>query len=169
MALDLKNLDDITRKHMVAEIQADIDAGGVYHSKFLTPVGVDEWDGILLQAAQSHDSSWLAEQLRNERLAVSTYRMVDRRGHARNVTLYPENLADSEFNRYYIRGLCLRALEEGIPYVISYRAKPVRQPKSPVGLQYPPEVLLEDLRTNKGQTENDVPSNPNSGISVRFP
>jgi hypothetical protein len=93
----------------------------------------------------------------------------DSRGYDRTLKFQPETLADSEFNRYYIRGLCLYALERQVPYIITYRAKQVSNPISPVGVQIAPHDLLEDLRTHKEQTELGVPSNPNSGISAMLP
>jgi hypothetical protein len=35
-------------------------------------------------------------------------------------------LAEGEFNRFYIRALCVRAIEDGLPEVIVYRAKEVQ-------------------------------------------
>jgi hypothetical protein len=169
MALDLKNLDDTTRKFMAQELQADITAGEVYHSKFLTDEGRTQWNNVLLEAVQNHDSTWLAEKLVSDDLAVSEYKMTDKNGVERRVTLEPSSLADSEFNRYYIRGVCLRAIDEGVSEVVTYRAKPAANPVSESDLRLNPRKLLLDLRSNKGETVLDVPSNPNSGISVMLP
>lgn len=57
MALDLRNLDDTTRNYMLQELQADIDTGEVYHSKFLTEQGQEQWNGVLMEAIQQHDST----------------------------------------------------------------------------------------------------------------
>ncbi len=169
MALKLRNLDSVTRDFMVKEIQADSATGSVYLSRFLTEKGREQWSQLLLEAAQKHDSTWLAEKLVAEDLAVEQYRMTDKNGRERTVKLQPTSLADSEFNRYYIRGLCQRAIQEGAPAVVSYRAKRVRNAVSPVGQLINPKKLLLDLRSNKGETVLDVPSNPNSGISVMLP
>jgi hypothetical protein len=169
MALNLEDLDDVTRKYMVAEIQADIANGQVYYSKYLTHKGRLEWDRLLLEAARAHDSEWLAEWLREEGLAVPTIVTRDKRGFDKRAPLPTEMLADSEFNRYYIRGLAARAVEEKIPYLISYRAKPVQRPVSSVGAEISPSDLLADLRAHKRRTKFGVPGNPNSGISVRLP
>lgn len=169
MALDLRNLDDTTRNYMLQELQADIDAGEVYHSKFLTEQGEEQWNSVLMQAIQQHDSTWLGEKLVSDQLAVPEYKMTDKNGVERRVTLEPANLADSEFNRYYIRGVCLRAIDEGITEVITYRAKPAGNPVSAEDQRLNPRKLLIDLRSNKGETVLDVPSNPNSGISVMLP
>lgn len=168
MALDLKHLDCV-RQHMVAEIQADIARDELYYSKFLTPEGRQQWQTLLVEAAQHHDEAWLAEQLRGDDVAFPQISSTDSRGYNRTLKFQPETLADSEFNRYYIRGLCLYAMERHVPYIITYRAKEVHHPLSPVDTQIAPHDLLEDLRTHKEQTELGVPSNPNSGISVMLP
>jgi hypothetical protein len=169
VTLDLKNLDQATRNQMVAEIQADRANGLVYHSKYLTHDGRLHWDNLLLEAAEQHDSAWLAQQMVEHQLVVPEILTQDKRGFTRRTPMKPEDLADSEFNRYYIRGLCRRAIEEHIPQVITYRAKPVRNPSSEVGIAFDPAELLLDLRNHRLRTRNAVPSNPNSGISVRLP
>ena len=84
-------------------------------------------------------------------------------------------IADSEFNRYYIRAVARRALEEGCDEVIVYRAKPVEtpRPRSEALLEstVDPAALLADLRANTGDAEPElgIPAGPNSGISVRLP
>jgi hypothetical protein len=84
-------------------------------------------------------------------------------------------LAESEFNRYYIRALARRAIEEGIPELVIYRAKPARNPRpeseARVETTLPAEDLLADLRAHPGDESPTlgVPSGPNSGLSVRLP
>lgn len=169
MTLELKNLDDATRRYIALEIKTDIANGLVYRSKYLTEKGLQAWEDLLLEAALHHDSTWLARQLHDEALAVSERETVDQQGQARTVKLQPESLADSEFNRYYMRGLALRAIEEDIPYLITYRAKEVTQPASGVGVEVDPHLLLDDLRSHRKHTALNIPSNPNSGISVMLP
>jgi hypothetical protein len=165
MALDLKNLDETTRKLMAQEIKADIANGSIYHSVYLRERGIKEWGDLLLEAAQKHDSVWLAQQLIEEKRAFKVKTFTDALGRKSRKKFSPMNLADSEFNRYYIRAVCLRAIDENAK-VVTYRAKPALRPQSPVGVEYDPRVLLDDLRNQK-QTQG-VPSNPNSGISVRL-
>jgi len=84
-------------------------------------------------------------------------------------------LAESEFNRYYIRALARRAIEDGIPELVIYRAKPVSNPRpeseARIETSLLPEDLLEDLRSHPGDEPPvlGVPSGPNSGLSVRLP
>jgi hypothetical protein len=84
-------------------------------------------------------------------------------------------LAESEFNRYYIRALARRAIEDGIPELVVYRAKPVTTPRpeseARIETSLVPQELLEDLRSHTGDERPSlgVPSGPNSGLSVRIP
>jgi len=86
----------------------------------------------------------------------------------------PQRLAEGEFNRFFLRGLCLRAIDEGIDEVIVYRARASSSPRSEsealVGTRFDPKVLLNDLRENLGvDTALGLPPGPNSGLSARLP
>ena len=84
-------------------------------------------------------------------------------------------MAESEFNRYYIRGLARRAIEDGVQELVVYRAKPVSNPRpeseARVETTISAQELLEDLRSHPGDERPTlgVPSGPNSGLSVRLP
>jgi hypothetical protein len=85
----------------------------------------------------------------------------------------PQTLAEGEFNRFYIRGLCLRALEERKTSVIAYRAKQVENPRTESiaieGKSFNPEAILKDLRANIGvDTVLGLPPGPNSGMSIKL-
>lgn len=85
-----------------------------------------------------------------------------------------ETLAEGEFNRFYARGLCRRALEDSIRELIVYRAKEVRNPRpesvAMIGRRVDPTALLGDLRTHPGvEPALGLPPGPNSGLSVRLP
>jgi hypothetical protein len=62
----------------------------------------------------------------------------------------PETLAEGEFNRFYARGLCLRAMAQGIESLVVYRAKDVVNPRPEsvalIGKSLPAKQLLDDLR-----------------------
>ena len=59
-------------------------------------------------------------------------------------------LAEGEFNRFYIRGLCLRAIASGIVDLVIYRAKQVANPRSDsalkIGTTINAQALLDYLR-----------------------
>lgn len=81
-------------------------------------------------------------------------------------------LAEGELNCFYIRGVCRRAIEEGMAVEV-YRARRVAQPRPQsealIGKRPNPDALLGDLRRNVGRgTYHHVPGGPNSGLSVRL-
>ncbi|MDE0098646.1 MAG: hypothetical protein OXM87_03380 [Truepera sp.] len=177
MALNYLNLDDKTRSYMIEEIDRDIANDSLYIGRHLNQRGIADWPDLLRTAAQSHDDDWLTGQLRHKGYLLKTtprqsrsggYTMVEVRRNA------PEMLAEGEFNRFYARGLCRRAIDEGIDHVIAYRAKTVTKPhkasEAKIGNQYDPEVILTDLRTSQGVGPAlGIPRGPNSGISLRLP
>ncbi len=83
-------------------------------------------------------------------------------------------MAEGEFNRFYARGLCRRAIAEGIEALVVYRAKEVVNPRAEsvalIGKSLPAKQLLEDLRAHIGtDTALGLPPGPNSGLSVKLP
>ncbi len=85
-----------------------------------------------------------------------------------------ETLAEGEFNRFYIRGVCRAVLANEQHEVEVYRAKAVAQPRpesqAKIGTRVNAATLLDDLRHNVGvDTALGVPAGPNSGLSVRRP
>ena len=82
------------------------------------------------------------------------------------------NIIKSLNNRYYIRGLCRKAIADG-GEIEAYRAKNVNDPRPEsqalIGTEMNANQLLEDLRTHNGvDTALGLPSGPNSGISARI-
>jgi hypothetical protein len=81
-------------------------------------------------------------------------------------------LAEGEFNRFFIRGLCSLVCSKGGGGVEIYRAREPSQarPESEemLGTQVDAAQLLDDLRTNVGQPPTLLPF-VNSGLSVRLP
>jgi hypothetical protein len=86
----------------------------------------------------------------------------------------PDTLAEGEFNRFYCRGVCLRAISEGKTHVRVYRAKHVDNPRpesqAKIGALAEAEKLLSDLRANPGvEPALGIPPGPNSGLSIQLP
>jgi len=176
MTLKLVNLDERTRKFMISEIEADKSAGKLYMSPRLNERGQDKYYDLLV-AAVEHDDSWLAERLRRDGLMKSVEERRKPNGGTTTAQVpvtAPDTLAEGEFNRFYIRGLCLRAIEDKIPELIIYRAKEVSSPRreseAKIGERVDPKQLLEDVRARPGvDTALGLPAGPNSGLSVRLP
>lgn len=177
MGLNYVNLDDQTRKFMVEEIDTDVANETIYLSSYLSDAGLADWATLLRTAAERHDDGWLAEQLRGTgRLKHVTERRKPKGGYTtvKVPVTAPETMAEGEFNRFYVRGLCRRAIEEGIDQVIVYRAKEVMNPRpdsqAKIGSEYDPTTLLADLRATIGvEPALGLPPGPNSGLTARLP
>jgi hypothetical protein len=177
MSLHLINLDARTRALMLQEIDSDITGGILFLSQRLSLAGQSAYPGLLIEAIKSYDDSWLANSLRiNGRMRLEEQRRKPKGGYtfAKVPINAPDTLAEGEFNRFYIRGLCLRAAEDGITELVIYRAKDVQSPRreseAMIGTRKNAALLLQDIRTHPGvDTALRLPPGPNSGLSVRLP
>jgi len=178
MALYYENLDNRTRQLMLEELEYDIAHSQLHISPFLSGQGQQDYAYLLREAIQSGNDESLAENLRaHRRIGRTLPRRQPKGGYS--IAATPENAADvlaqSEFNRYYIRGLARRAIEDGIAELVIYRAKPAKNPRPEsealVETSISPQDLLDDLRAHPGDEPPTlgVPSGPNSGLSVRLP
>lgn len=179
MALYFPNLDERTRQLMLDEMQFDIDHNQLHISPLLSGQGQMDYVNLLREAIESGSDETLAKKLREHRRIVRTLPRRKPKGDGYLIAATGGNaadvLAESEFNRYYIRALARRAIEDGIGELIVYRAKPVRNPRpeseAMIESTLPAEDLLTDLRAHTGDEVPTlgVPSGPNSGLSVRLP
>jgi hypothetical protein len=175
MGLTYANLDADTRAFGLDEVKV----GHLYFSPRLTAAGVEQWPRILSEALDRQDDDWLARQIL-ERGLLNAQESYTRNGksftRAINKPHAAQQLAEGEFNRFYLRGLCRRALRDNIPHLIVYRAKAVSQPRAEseakIGSAIAVNELLAALRTSDFVSIEDtlrVPGGPNSGLSARLP
>lgn len=176
MAFNLVNLDNVTRALMLEEIDGDINARKLYSSPRLNVIGQQEYPQLIREAAEKHDDLWFSAQLRSGSKfnAYETRNSKSGPVSAKVPSNAPDMLAEGEFNRFYLRGLCLRAIRDNIPNLIIYRAKSVSNPspesEAKIGTTISPQALLNDLRSNIGiETAFGVPRGPNSGLSAKLP
>ncbi|NYS43031.1 hypothetical protein F2S88_30545, partial [Pseudomonas syringae pv. actinidiae] len=134
------------------------------------------WVKLLEDAIRSHSDEWLAQQLLQQGLLLQYESKKKPTGgftQAKVPVNAHEMLAEGEFNRFYIRGVCIEAISRGDDNVIVYRAKEVGNPRpesaAKIGKRVPPRQLLEDLRNSIGtDTALGLPQGPNSGLSVKL-
>ena len=172
----LANRDAATRSHMIDEINRDIAADILYKSPRLSEAGWQAYPALLLDAAKHGDADSFAAELRiGGRLNSTEVSTHNGKTYSKRVPVNaPETMAEGEFNRFYARGLCLRAMDEGIEEVTVYRAKHVASPRpeseAMMGISVRAAQLLEDLRGNVGvEPALGIPPGPNSGLSVCLP
>ncbi len=176
MGLSLENLDDRTRQLMLDEFQQDVAHDQLYISPHLTVVGRSDYKALLRAAIQSGTETSLADSLRSHGRMRLTRQWRTATGNV--ATELPptaaDTLAEAEFHRFYVRGVCRRALEEGIHALVIYRAKAAihRRVKSEamIGVTIDASSLLEDLQTRQAvEPGPGLPAFFGSGLSVRLP
>src|SRR5574342_935117 len=157
MALYLENLDDRTRQLMLDEMEYDIAHNQLHISPFLSGQGQWDYPDLLRKAIKKGNDTTLGKDLQARRRIVRALpRRKPKGGYI--IAATPENaaevLAESEFNRYYIRGLARRAIEDGVEELVIYRAKPAKNPRpeseARVESTISPQDLLDDLRAHPG-------------------
>src|SRR5258706_16320348 len=177
MSLLLATLDDRTRRLMLDEMAWDIAQRRLTISPFLSGQGVRDYPDLLRLALESENDESLAEALVQQRRLLRSYTRRAASGSFQIVSVPKDAakvVAEGEFNRYYIRALARRAIEDQLPALIVVRAKPVAKPRSKseklLETTLEPHELLEDLRTHPGQTPRlGVPAGPGSGLTVQLP
>jgi hypothetical protein len=174
MGINYKNLDSTTRKYMLHEFENDLKNNKLELSNRLTEAGRRDYLYFLKEAIQHYDDNWLAEQIREKNFL---YQSEIRKKADDGVTLAKipataaETLADGDFNHYYVRGLCARAIAEGIDQVIVYRGKEVENPRPEsrelTGQILDPRELLEGMRARNSSGKGlMIPAGPNSGLTI---
>ncbi len=166
---NFQNLDDLTRTLMIAEIESDIEKGGLYTSRYLTETGAKQWGQLLISAVGDGGPKWLIRELSRGRMKRSATYERQGRTITKTIVLWDaENLACSEFNRFYMRALCKRAILEGTQLTV-YRAKSVSTPRadsySLIGTIVEPFSMYEGLLNFENAQR---PFAPGSGLSLRI-
>ena len=114
MSLFYENLDERTRQLMLDEVEYDIAHNQLHISPFLSGQGQWDYPHLLRKAIQKGNDETLVRDLQARRRIVRALpRRKPQGGYviAATVENAAEVLAESEFNRYYIRGLARRAIE----------------------------------------------------------
>jgi hypothetical protein len=160
---------------MREEIERDRQAGSLYLSPRLSPQGEQDYPDLLLDAIDRGDPGTFTVALsRAGRLNETETAVRNGKRFTKRVPVNAaETLGEGEFNRFYARGLCRRAIAENSTHVRVYRAKEVARPRSEsiqlVGQLIDPNALLSDLRASIGMdTALNLPAGPNSGLSVEL-
>jgi hypothetical protein len=173
MPLLYASLDPTTRRHSLAEFERDVASGKASVSDRIRPGSADDYRELLRKALAYYDDLWLEERVRDLLVDFETRRTA---GGGETTAKLPDDaarmLAENAFNRYYMRGVCARALEEGRAEVEVYRARHSAHPRAESqrleGERISASELLEQLRSP--ETLPSVPlGRPNSGLSVRLP
>ena len=162
---DFWNLDDEVRELMLSEINSDIENNRFFISRRLNQKGKDVFADYLIRSVEDGDEKTFEEMLDID------YYFEEYEFRNNDLVSMPSNasklLCQTVFNRYYIRAVCLKAIQDGIEDVEIYRARESSnkryESEMRIGDLVNAEELLEDLR-NFG-TPTLIPE-INSGLSV---
>ena len=174
MKFYFENLDNETRELMISEINSDISKGQLYFSKRFNENGYRLYPKLLLDAVESGNEESLAIALKQNNCFADKEERKGKNGitYAKIPETANQTLAESEFNRFYIRGLALRAIASGQALTICrarHSDNPRIESEMMIGRQVSADELLNDLRNNIGvDTVFGLPPGPNSGLSVKL-
>tara|TARA_R110002020_G_scaffold179235_2_gene372376 strand:+ start:120 stop:629 length:510 start_codon:yes stop_codon:yes gene_type:complete len=164
---NFQNLTIPIREKMISEINSDIQNHKLYISTRLNEEGKLNFPDLLKKSALNETEKELSENLQeffNLKEEVN--------GKLKKV---PSNasvlLSQSEFDRFYIRAVCLEAIKKGDEVVEVYRARDSSwsraESEALIGTQINASELLTDLRDNIGVAPRLLPE-INSGLSVKL-
>ena len=171
-----RELDAQTRSLMLQEMEGDLSLARLNDSKWFNSKGTAAYPNLLREAMLEGTERDLARALSTGNYFVERYEKRTPKGGMTTAAVpvtAPSTFAEGEFNRFYIRALCQRALDSGQIFVWVYMAKEVNNPRpesaAKIGQQVNAAQLLADLRANPGvDTALGLPPGPNSGLSVHL-
>jgi hypothetical protein len=174
MPLQYENLDPTTRRYALSELEQDLASGAFHASERLRPEAVGEYQRLLSEALRYYDDRWLEEHAAD--LLIETESRRTRTGGtttARVPQFAARLLAEGDFNRYYMRGVALRAIDEGRHILEVYRARLSLEPRPESaqieGRRIPAAEVLEHLRGPLSVDPNVATlGRTNSGLSVKL-
>lgn len=177
MGLHYENLDAETRKLMLEELAIDVENGNLLKSNWISEQGATDWPLTLRSALETGDDNTLAAELmKNGRLNKTSLRKKPTGGFTeyKVPVTAADTIAEGEFNRYYVRAICRRALDGPNAEIEIYRGKAVEVPRpgseAKIGLRFPAAAVLGDLRNSVGlEPSLGLPPGPNSGLTARLP
>ena len=173
MPLQYHDLDPVTRRHAIAELDADLEARTFHVSERLRPADVAEYQRLLRDAVRYYDDLWLEERIGPHLIDFELRRTPS---GGQTTAKVPGGaarlLAEGDFNRYYMRGVALRAMEEQRGVVEVYRARLSMEPRPESveleGQRLPAPEVLASLRREAEESTAAPLGRPNSGLSVRL-
>lgn len=169
-----ENLDEITRQYMLDAISEAEKSGNIYYSTRFNDEGFKQWLPLLNEAAEKYNEHWLAFQIEQRGLMKGLEGSLTPSGgytikHVPNTAA--ETMAEGQFNRFYILGLCKRARAENISQLEVYRARkssvPRRESQNLIGSKFSIEYIESQLLKTADSFKSPLVK-PNSGLSMRL-
>lgn len=125
MPMQFEELDEVTRRHMLAEFEREHGGANPYRGRGLSQTGLEAFPGFMRAAITQGDEHTLVASMSRAEYWRPTETYVLKgvtRERQVNVAQATERLCLTEFNTWYVRGFCARLLEEGVTHCQAYRA-----------------------------------------------
>ncbi|MDQ3996897.1 MAG: hypothetical protein M3303_07735 [Gemmatimonadota bacterium] len=174
MPLQYQNLDPTTRRYALAELDQDLESNAFHLSARLRPTVAGDYQRLLRDALRYYDDLWLEEHA-SDLLVEAETRHTSTGGQvtAKVPQTAARMVAEGDFNRYYMRGVAARAIDEGRQVVEVYRARLSLDPRPESaeleGQRLSARAVLDWLRGLQSDDPAATPlGRPNSGLSVRL-
>jgi hypothetical protein len=164
-----ENLDETTRRYMLIEVEQAIKTSQLHLSQRFTVQGRERYPDLLRESVRTGNEDSLTAELQHCFAEREPYGVATRRVPATAARTF----AEGEFNAFYMRGVCHRAIQEGCQVEV-YRAKEGRTVRLASKLiegqrHEPKRVLLLFQHSPSGQHRGSgVPAGSNSGLSLRL-
>lgn len=156
---------------MLQELAHDVEEKKIFYDARLTESGRALYLRLLAEALEQGTPESLSEAiLKSSLLNPTEIRDIGdgRTVQAKVSKIAHRNIGEAEFNRYYMRALCLKAIKQAIDEVEVYRARASTNPRPDDADRKNARELLEHLRSTNISMPGSFPG-PNSGRSVRIP
>lgn len=164
-----ENLDEKTRALMLQELEYDLERGTIFFDIRLKEAAKARYIELLTEALNHGTPETFSEAILEQQLLkeTETRDLGERQIRAKISNIAHYNIGEGEFSRYYMRAICLFAIEKGVDEVEVYRAKQVSKPRPAGAERMKAKELLDQLRTTNISVKGSFPG-PNSGKSIRL-
>ena len=156
---------------MISEIKSDICKEKLYISSLLNDIGRLLYPQLLLDSVREGDEQTLSASLYANECIIDKEVLYTDNGVI--ISTVPSDaslrLAESEFNRFYMRALAIQAIDSGKSLRV-YCAKPIcerEKEREMVGNMLNPHTVLDRLRVSMGvSTAFGLPAGYQSALSA---
>ena len=169
------DLNKTSRQFMLEAIEEAQQSDNIYFSKKFNENGIKQWLSLLKLAASEHNEHWLSFKLEENQL-FSLFEGAQKPSGGYTIKHIPhtaaETIAEGQFNRFYILGLCKLAKSKNIDNLIIYRAKESRNPRPESESLINSTISVDEIEEQLKDTQASFKSKliqPNSGISLKLP
>jgi hypothetical protein len=164
--MDFEELDETTRRYMLAGFEAEESGGSPYRSDRLSSRGLAAFPDMMRTAILAGNERTLIESLSGRGL-WRELEMYSGRGGGPSFRRYSipdaiEALALTEFNTWYVRGLAKRLMDEGQTHCQVYRANSARLDRGSCTVYEDKVVSLEEIHAGHRARYWPKPGNPSA-------